>query len=208
MHELHVSRRILLERLLVLPAAAVVLAACGKDSSPTAAQAAASPSPEPTASSEPALAPTASPTAEAAATPAPTSAAPVSGWASGGTELITVGYPADDIFTAANTCAVSLTQGTTEGPCYFQSDTGEDISLGLTGLPMQLCLQVIDTSCAPLADHEPDLVLDARELEQRSADGVRRRLAEADGRVGGARERGREDRGEHQHQPEQRPEPS
>ncbi|MFT3852126.1 MAG: hypothetical protein QM733_05235 [Ilumatobacteraceae bacterium] len=79
--------------------------------------------------------------------------APASGWASGGTELITVDFPATSIFATAATCTVSLTQGTTEGPCYFQADTSDDISLGKTGLPMQLCLQLVDEACTPLADH-------------------------------------------------------
>ena len=39
------------------------------------------------------------------------------------------------LFDAANTCAISLTQATTDGPCSFQSDTTDDISLGKTGLP-------------------------------------------------------------------------
>ena len=77
--------------------------------------------------------------------------APTTGaWASGGTDLITVGYPDDSIFATAATCAVALTAATTEGPCYFQSDTGEDISLGKTGLPMQLCAQLVDEACNPL----------------------------------------------------------
>lgn len=74
-------------------------------------------------------------------------------WASGGTNLISAAYPASSIFSAADACQVSLNASTTEGPCYFHSDTGEDISTGLTGVPMQLCLQLIDTDCAPLADH-------------------------------------------------------
>ncbi len=74
-------------------------------------------------------------------------------WASGGTDLITVDYPADDIFASGNTCTVSLTQPTTEGPCYFEDATGEDISLGLAGLPMQLCLRVVDSNCEPLEGH-------------------------------------------------------
>lgn len=74
-------------------------------------------------------------------------------WASGGTELITVDYPPTSIFATANSCQVALTQGTTEGPCYFQTDTTDDISLGKTGLPMQLCAQLVDEQCQPLAGY-------------------------------------------------------
>ena len=41
----------------------------------------------------------------------------------------------------------------TEGPCYFQDSTGEDIPEGMTGLPMMLCLQLIDSMCEPLSNH-------------------------------------------------------
>ncbi|MCG8312058.1 MAG: hypothetical protein MI976_02480 [Pseudomonadales bacterium] len=71
-------------------------------------------------------------------------------WATGTTDLITVGYPDDSIFEASSLCTVSLTGTTTEGPCYFSVDESEDISEGLSGLPMQLCLQVIDEACNPL----------------------------------------------------------
>lgn len=73
-------------------------------------------------------------------------------WASGGTDLITAAYPDTSIFGSLQPCSLSLTESTTEGPCYFSTDTGEDISLGEQGLPMQLCLQLLDTDCNPLAD--------------------------------------------------------
>lgn len=77
---------------------------------------------------------------------------PASGsWQSGGTNLITVDYPDNSIFASSTSC--SITPSTTEGPCYFQDDTGEDISEGKTGLPMQLCLRLVDSSCNPLANH-------------------------------------------------------
>lgn len=82
-----------------------------------------------------------------------TSSGETGAWAVGGTELITVDYPDDSIFETAAVCTVSLTNSTTLGPCYFQDSTGEDISTGLTGLPMQLCLQLIDSNCQPLANH-------------------------------------------------------
>lgn len=71
-------------------------------------------------------------------------------WASGDADLITADFPKTSIFSSANTCRVSLTGSATEGPCYFQVNTGEDITQGRTGLPMQLCAQLTDEQCAPL----------------------------------------------------------
>lgn len=125
------SRRKVLQGLLPLPAAALVTAACGGSSTGTGT----------TTTGAQATTPT---------TAGGTSATPTGSWASGGTDLISVPYPDTSVFSAENACQIALTESTTEGPCYFQSDTGEDISTGLTGLPMQLSLQVIDSSCAPL----------------------------------------------------------
>ncbi|MFD1382668.1 hypothetical protein ACFQ45_04800 [Rhodanobacter aciditrophus] len=75
-------------------------------------------------------------------------------WAVGGTDLITSAYPPTSIFETGRTCSIALTERTTEGPCYFQDSTGEDISEGREGLPMQLCLQLIDENCQPLANHK------------------------------------------------------
>lgn len=74
-------------------------------------------------------------------------------WSSGTTALITTDYPDDSIFETGNTCSLALTQETTLGPCYFEDDTGEDISLGNEGLPMQLCLRLVDSNCEPLANY-------------------------------------------------------
>lgn len=74
-------------------------------------------------------------------------------WKIGGTEAISVDYPDDSIFATGNSCTVSPTRPTTRGPCYFLDDTGEDISTGLPGLPMQLCLRLVDRNCQPLAQH-------------------------------------------------------
>jgi protocatechuate 3,4-dioxygenase beta subunit len=71
-------------------------------------------------------------------------------WASGGTGLITVDYPDDSLFESATVCALSLTQATTEGPCYLGVSELEDISEDRNGLPMMLCLQLVDQSCNPL----------------------------------------------------------
>lgn len=71
-------------------------------------------------------------------------------WAAGGTDLITVDFPDDTLFDNAGTCTLSLTERTTEGPCYLGVEERQDISDGKTGLPMQLCLQLVDASCSPL----------------------------------------------------------
>ena len=74
-------------------------------------------------------------------------------WAAGETSLIEVDYPNDSIFDTADSCELALSTSTTKGPCYFKDETGEDISLGLPGLPMQLCLKVVDEDCQPLSNH-------------------------------------------------------
>ncbi len=74
-------------------------------------------------------------------------------WQSGGTDLITVDFPDDSIFDATTACALALTKEVTLGPCYFENSSDEDISEGKTGLPMQLCLQLIDSNCQPLSDY-------------------------------------------------------
>lgn len=121
------SRRRLLESILALPISAAIVSACGGTS-------------ETAESTTPTL------TLEGDEE-APTE------WASGGTERISVPYPETSIFSSSDACVVSLSRGTTAGPCYFASDTDEDISLGRIGLPMQICLQLIDSNCVPLADH-------------------------------------------------------
>ena len=75
-------------------------------------------------------------------------------WVSGGTELITQDFPDTGIFENAAMCSIALNTQATLGPCYFEDSTGEDISEGKTGLPMQLCLRFINSSCTPLADLE------------------------------------------------------
>lgn len=73
-------------------------------------------------------------------------------WAAGGVGLITAAYPATSIFESANVCTLETTPALMEGPCYFAVDTGEDITDGRTGLPMQLCVQVQDSNCNPVAN--------------------------------------------------------
>ena len=76
------------------------------------------------------------------------------GWASGGTASITDNFPDDSLFDTGSSCNVSLTQTMTEGPCYFDGDYLDDISDAQTGLPMMLCLQLVDANCNPLSGYE------------------------------------------------------
>ena len=78
-------------------------------------------------------------------------------WASGGTASMTSNFPDDSIFALATACTVSLTKAVTEGPCYFAADTLDDISEEQGGLPMQLCLQVIDSQCQPVSGLEVEV---------------------------------------------------
>ncbi|WP_440904951.1 intradiol ring-cleavage dioxygenase [Catenovulum sp. SX2] len=75
-------------------------------------------------------------------------------WAQGGTANMTANFPDDSIFALASACTVKLTGNFTEGPCYFQADDLDDISAEQTGLPMQLCLRLVDSNCQPLSAHE------------------------------------------------------
>lgn len=144
---MHMTRRRLLEGLVAAPAAAVLLAACSDGDSATDIAEDGNGTASPGSS-------TGSSTTAAAASgttsTGSTASAATDAWASGGTDLITVAYPDTSIFAAANICTVALTPATTEGPCYFQADTSDDISLGKTGLPMQLCTQLVDHECTPL----------------------------------------------------------
>jgi protocatechuate 3,4-dioxygenase beta subunit len=134
----NLPRRRFIQGAVLLPMAGLTLAACGSDGDTSESGADTTDG-------------TGSETGDA--TTSSTAAAATGTWASGGTDLITVGYPATSIFESSEACELPLTEATTEGPCYFSSDTGEDISQGKTGLPMQLCLQLVDTDCQPLADH-------------------------------------------------------
>ena len=82
--------------------------------------------------------------------------APGAGWASGGTRAMRAKASYPDPFVAgsasAKSAACKMTCELTEGPCYSsQSEAREDISYGLAGLPMRLCLRVLDERCAPVA---------------------------------------------------------
>ena len=155
-----VRRRDLLQYVGALGFGAAI-AACGSDagseSAATTDGSASTAAPSSTAadSSAPpdtAVAPAAPVETEVVTTVAETPSA-ISAWAVGGTDLISVDDPTDDVFDAGGTCALALSSALTEGPCYYSVDVGEDISAGRTGLPMQLCLRLVDADCRPVADH-------------------------------------------------------
>ena len=78
-------------------------------------------------------------------------------WAAGGTAAMTANFPDDSLFALGTACTVALTKNLTEGPCYFTADTLDDISEQQVGLPMQLCLRVVDSSCNPLSGLEVEV---------------------------------------------------
>ena len=78
-------------------------------------------------------------------------------WATGGTASMTASFPDDSIFATSAACAVALTKAMTEGPCFFAADALDDISEEQVGLPMQLCLRVIDSSCNPVSGLEVEV---------------------------------------------------
>ncbi|KFZ37683.1 intradiol ring-cleavage dioxygenase [Shewanella mangrovi] len=80
-----------------------------------------------------------------------------SGWATGGTAAMVVDFPETSLFATTAACSVALTQALTEGPCYFQTEVLDDISAEKGGLPMQLCLQVIDSDCNPVSGLEVEV---------------------------------------------------
>ncbi|MCH1929475.1 intradiol ring-cleavage dioxygenase [Shewanella sp. A25] len=78
-------------------------------------------------------------------------------WASGGTASMTSNFPDTSLFSASDACALALTKAAVEGPCYFEVDNRDDISDSETGLPMQLCFQVIDANCNPISGLEVEV---------------------------------------------------
>ncbi|MBA2540389.1 MAG: protocatechuate 3,4-dioxygenase [Deltaproteobacteria bacterium] len=75
---------------------------------------------------------------------------PADGWASGGTAAMIAKASYPDPFTATPASCL-LVASTTQGPCTTATDLArEDISEGLTGLPVRLALRVVTTRCAPL----------------------------------------------------------
>ena len=86
-----------------------------------------------------------------------TSSGEYSAWASGTTSLITVPFPDDGMFDDGDYCTEALSTEEELGPCYFSSDTGEDISGGKIGLPTQLCFRLIDSNCNPLLGYKVEV---------------------------------------------------
>lgn len=79
-------------------------------------------------------------------------------WASGGTKSLKVAFPGDELFQDASMCSLAVTGKLMEGPCYFDvAQNGDDISEGLVGLPIQLCLKVVDKNCQPLSNAEVEV---------------------------------------------------
>ena len=76
------------------------------------------------------------------------------GWAVGNTDLITTPFPDDDIFQNPSMCNIVMTEQMILGPCYYSVTSSNDISSGVSGLPMQLCLRLVNNQCEPLANHE------------------------------------------------------
>lgn len=74
-------------------------------------------------------------------------------WASGGTIAMTDKDTYPDPFAGGPGAMCLLVATTTEGPCNTsKSLVREDISEGLTGLPVRLALKVVDSSCTPIAN--------------------------------------------------------
>jgi protocatechuate 3,4-dioxygenase beta subunit len=74
------------------------------------------------------------------------------GWATGGTAAMKdkASYPNPFSSGAPTACALSCAM--TQGPCYSsQSETIQDISYGMDGLPMRMYLQIVDESCNPVS---------------------------------------------------------
>lgn len=78
-------------------------------------------------------------------------------WASGGTAALTANFPADSLFDLGSSCSLALTKALTEGPCYFTVTNRDDISESQVGLPMQLCLRVVDSNCQPQSGLEVEV---------------------------------------------------
>lgn len=73
-------------------------------------------------------------------------------WATGGTAAMTARHCYPDPF-AGGVTRCSLICETTEGPCTAATEERQDVSEGLSGLPVRLALRIVDAeTCAPLAN--------------------------------------------------------
>jgi protocatechuate 3,4-dioxygenase beta subunit len=73
----------------------------------------------------------------------------VSSWAAGGTAAMTGKGSYPDPFVAAGASCALLCE-TTEGPCTADTAEREDVSEGMSGLPVRLLLRVVDGDCQPV----------------------------------------------------------
>lgn len=77
-------------------------------------------------------------------------------YATGGTANMLASYP--DPFTSATSQACVVTTALTVGPCYAQTLMRQDVSEGLTGLPVRLALKVVYAdSCEPVKGATVDI---------------------------------------------------
>lgn len=82
----------------------------------------------------------------------------ITGWASGGTKSMQGGYP-DPFMPGSLGSSCTLYPSQTLGPCYARMPaTREDISGGLTGLPMRLSFLVVGSDgCTPVPNASVDI---------------------------------------------------
>lgn len=74
-------------------------------------------------------------------------------WATGGTVSMTAKASYPNPFAAGAPATCTKTGALTEGPCYDSAAIAiQDISYGQNGLPVRLYFQVLDSSCAPVAN--------------------------------------------------------
>jgi protocatechuate 3,4-dioxygenase beta subunit len=97
------------------------------------------------------------PAVAGAAAPAAGSGSLMMGWASGGTKSMMGGYP-DPFMTAPTGAACNLYPTQTLGPCYMRMPAmREDISDGMSGLPLRLSFLVVRNGCTPIPNASVDI---------------------------------------------------
>lgn len=78
-------------------------------------------------------------------------------WAAGGTAALTTAFPPANPFKESLGSVCAATRSAILGPCYFSPDDYRlDITDGQKGIPMILCLKVVDSNCRPLANVDVD----------------------------------------------------
>jgi len=76
-------------------------------------------------------------------------------WATGGTAVMASSYA--DPFADETDTTCSLTCEMTLGPCYAETLERQDISEGYDGLPVWLCIRVVDDACTVVAGATVDV---------------------------------------------------